>query len=104
MKSSSTADEENLYPDEEELIKGYKPFIADKSMFSQSAPFSVIKKDTRTDEEIERIRHSLRIIGNQKEFTPPLRLSDFCLIAKQKWEADIDDDDDQVLVRVCNVH
>lgn len=100
--SYSTPDPDNFVSDGEDLIEGYSPFIADVTLSTPSEPFHSPKKDFRSEEEIDRIRHSLRRIVSQKEFAPPLPLSDYCLIAKQKWEEETLEEKDTT-IRLCNL-
>ena len=100
--SYSTPDPDNFVSDGDDIIEGYKPFIADVTLSTPSEPFKHKKQDFRTEEELDRVRHSLKRIANQKEFDPPLPLSDYCLIAKQRWgEENLDEQD--VIVRLCTL-
>ena len=103
MSSYSTPDPENFISDGEDLIEGYSPYIGDYSSVSTSEPFSVIRYDFRTEEEIDRARHSLRHTITSKIFDPPVSLSDFCLIAREKWDEDLNDDS-EFSVRLCSIY
>ena len=100
--SYSTPDPDNFVSDGGDLIEGYNPFIADVTLSIPSEPFHHQKHDFRSEEELDRIRHSLRRIVSQKEFDPPLPLSDYCLVAKQKWEEESLDEKDTT-VRLCYI-
>ena len=69
-----------------ELIPDYKPFIADVSISSFGEPFPITTPDTRSDDEINLHQFRLRKYLKKKYFDPPIKLSDFCLIAKTRWE------------------
>lgn len=100
--SYSTPDPDNFVSDGDDIIEGYKPFIADVTLSAPCEPFKHEKKDIRSEEELDRVRHSIRRIASQKEFDPPIKLSDYCLIAKQKWEEETIDEQD-VTVRLCSL-
>lgn len=71
-----------------EIIPGYLPFIADVDIESFAEPFPIIKKDRRSHLEINEIKHQLRDVMYNKRFPSPVKLSDFCLIAKEKWDSE----------------
>jgi hypothetical protein len=69
-------------------LSEYCPFIADVPISSFSEPFPIPCPDLRSEDEIEAAKWNLRKIIHLKKFDPPLRLADFCLIARDRWEAD----------------
>ena len=83
--SYSTPDPDNFVSDGDDIIEGYKPFIADVTLSTPCEPFKHEKYDFRS-----------------KEFDPPLPLSDYCLIAKQKWEED-NIDEQSMTIRLCSL-
>lgn len=85
-----------------QIFEGYAPFIADVPISSYSEPFPIYNPDDRTEEEVDRIRHSLRNAAAGKTFDPPIPLADFCLIAKQKWEQD-DASDSEWSLHYCEL-
>ena len=68
------------------IISDYCPFIADVPIESTGDPFPIAIPDTRSDDEIQVKVFQLRKFINATRFTPPLPLSDFCLIATKRWE------------------
>ena len=78
--SSSTMDPRML------MLGEYCPFIADVPILSYAEPFPIDEPDQRSEEEVENIRKKLRKQISNKTFDPPIPLSDFCLIAKERWE------------------
>jgi hypothetical protein len=82
------------------LIPGYAPFIGDVAYQVRSDPFPVDVPDERSEEEIDRIRLSLRREVSSKEFEHPIALADYCLIAPTKWEAG-DSSDDEFSAKYC---
>ena len=82
------------------LIPGYEPFIADVGLTASCEPLQIPNPDTRSDAEIDRIRHSLRQAVSTKEFEKPISLADFCLVAPSKWEDD-ESSDVECSIRVC---
>lgn len=80
-RSSGTVGEKS-----ESLIDNYRPFIADVPGASYAEPFPVEIDDGMTDEEVARRRNMLRSKIDKKNFSPPLSLSDFCLIAQERWD------------------
>jgi hypothetical protein len=69
-------------------LSEYCPFIADVPISSFAEPFPIAHPDTRTDDEIETVKRNLRKVIHVKKFDPPLPLADFCLIARERWDAD----------------
>ena len=69
----------------------YCPFIADVPISSYAEPFPLPNPDTRSEQELENVKKSLRKLLHQKKFNPPLPLADFCLIAKERWDEDESD-------------
>ena len=100
--SYSTPDADNFISDGGNLIEGYNPFIADVTLSSPCEPFHFRKQDFRSEEELDRVRHSLGRIASQKEFNPPLPLSDYCLVAKQNWD-DENMEEPDFQIRLCSV-
>jgi len=84
------------------LLGEYCPFIADVPITSYADPFPIEKPDTRSEEEIENIKRSLRRIVKSKHFNPPLPLADFCLIAKDRWDRE-ESDGSECSLGVCSV-
>ncbi|KAH0790088.1 hypothetical protein GPJ56_005983 [Histomonas meleagridis] len=83
--TSSSSSSSNIDP--RLLMLGeYCPFIADVPILSYAEPFPIDEPDPRSEEEIESLRKKLRKQINNKSFDPPIPLSDFCLIAKERWE------------------
>jgi hypothetical protein len=72
-------------PLEDHLIDSYRPFIADVPRSSWSQPFPVPEGEARTEEDIQRTKDRLRRKISSKNFDPPIPLSDFCLIAEERW-------------------
>ena len=68
------------------LIPGYDPFIGDVPISSAAEPFPLPQVDKRSPQKIEKIRHKLAPIIMNKTFSPPVKLSDFCLIAAERWD------------------
>jgi hypothetical protein len=68
------------------LIPGYSPFICDMAHDSRPDPLPISHRDLRSEEEVDRIRHSLRREVSSKQFDHPIALADFCLVAPAKWE------------------
>lgn len=68
------------------LIDNYRPFIADVPGASYAEPFPVEIDDDLTEEQVEEKRNKLRSKMNKKNFSPPILLSDFCLIAQERWD------------------
>jgi hypothetical protein len=68
------------------LIPGYAPFICDMVREGRANPLPIPQHDFRTEEEVDRIRHSLRREVSSKQFDRPIALADFCLVAPSKWE------------------
>ena len=77
----------------------YCPFIADVPISSYADPFPIPHPDTRSDEEIERIKKSLKKSLKSKKFDPPIPLADFCLIAKERW--DQEENDSEASIGIC---
>ncbi|OHT14707.1 hypothetical protein TRFO_02947 [Tritrichomonas foetus] len=77
----------------------YCPFIADVPISSYADPFPIPNPDTRSDEEIERVKKSLKKALKNKKFDPPIPLADFCLIAKDRW--DQEEDDSEASIGLC---
>jgi hypothetical protein len=69
-------------------LSEYCPFIADVPISSFAEPFPIPRPDLRTDDEIEAAKRNLRKVIHLKKFDPPLPLADFCLIARDRWDAD----------------
>ena len=87
--------------DENEMDKlgEYCPFIADVPITSYADPFPIPNPDTRTDEELNKVKKTLRRIVRSKKFDPPIPLSDFCLIAKERWEQE--EDESEASIGLC---
>jgi hypothetical protein len=69
------------------LIPGYEPYMIEYSPNTRAEPFPLPNSDLRSEEELDRIRHSLRREVSSKIFERPIPLADFCLVAPSKWEA-----------------
>lgn len=69
-----------------DLIPGYDPFIADVPLRSYAEPFPCDDDDGLTEEEYEEHRKSLTKLITKKQFNVPVPLSDYCCIARDKWE------------------
>jgi hypothetical protein len=70
----------------DDLIESYRPFIADVPRSARAEPFPLPDGDSRTDEEIEQTKARLRHKISKVNFNPPIPLSDFCLIAQERWD------------------
>jgi hypothetical protein len=66
-------------------ITSYAPFIGDVPLSAYAEPFPVPIEHLMSGEEIDVRRQALRRKIHSKNFSPPLSLSDFCLIAEQRW-------------------
>ena len=101
MSSSVSLDSE--FPDCPNLIPGYCPYICDGCSQVNSRPFIVPTiENRRTEEEIDRIRHSLKPLLCNTEFSTPIPLADFCLIAKQRWDTE-EASDSEVSIHLCEL-
>jgi hypothetical protein len=86
-----TGDSESDSPSAESsfvLLGEYCPFIADVPISSFAEPFPLANPDTRSDDEIERVKKALQKAIYAKKFERPVPLADFCLIARERWEED----------------
>lgn len=72
------------------LVPGYDPFIGDVPISSYGDPFPLPKPDTRSQKKIDKIKKKLDPIISDKVFNPPVKLSDFCLIAHERWQREED--------------
>jgi hypothetical protein len=70
---------------EADLLRTYTPFIGDVPLSAYAEPFPVPGEDLIGEEEIDARRQALRRKLHSTNFSPPLPLSDFCLIAEQRW-------------------
>ena len=68
------------------LVPGYDPFIGDVPISSSADPFPYPHPDTRSPNEINRIKRKLSSIIMNKSFNPPVKLKDFCIIAPERWD------------------
>lgn len=84
------------------LIAGYSPFIADVCMSAPSRPLPVPTRERRTVDEVDRVRHAVRLITNSQNFGTPVSLADFCLNAEYRWNED-DSADIQCSTRMCQI-
>lgn len=84
----------------EDPLSSYCPFIADVPITSYAEPFPIPNPDITPPNETEKHRKDLKKFINSKKFEPPLPLSDFCLIAKERWEHE-DSDDSECSFGVC---
>ena len=84
------------------LLGEYCPFIADVPITSYAEPFQIPNPDSRTPEELEIVKKSLRKYVKSKHFNPPLQLADFCLVAKERWDRD-ESDGSECSLGVCNM-
>ena len=82
------ADEESCSDIGWDLIPGYRPYIADVSISSKSTPFPNQNQPVLTEEEIEKKKKKLKKYIHSKSFKPPISLSDFCIIATERWNTD----------------
>jgi hypothetical protein len=82
------------------LIPGYAPFMIEGSRDAAPEPFPISHRDTRSEEEVDRIRHSLQREVSSKSFERPIPLADFCLVAPSKWEAS-DSDEEEMEAKYC---
>ncbi|EAX89117.1 hypothetical protein TVAG_009510 [Trichomonas vaginalis G3] len=71
-----------------ELVPGYLPYIADVAIDSFGEPFKIEQKDKRSHIEINQIKHHMRDVMYFKHFPRPVKLLDYCLIAKEKWDGE----------------
>ena len=83
-----------------DLIPGYQPYIADVGMGAKCAPFPVSQIDTRSEDEVDRIRHAIKHTVSSREFDHPVHLSDFCLVAAKKWDEE-DSNDIECKTKIC---
>jgi hypothetical protein len=70
---------------DDHLIDSYRPFIADVPRSAWAEPFPVPEGDVRSDQEVREARRRLRRKISSTNFDPPIPLSDFCLIAQERW-------------------
>jgi hypothetical protein len=97
--SSSYSESESPSPDCPLVLLGeYCPFIADVPISSFAEPFPIVDPDTRSDDEIEKVKKQLQKVIHAKKFDTPLPLADFCLIAKERWD---DDESDSEASAAC---
>jgi hypothetical protein len=82
------------------LIPGYAPFVSEGPTSVRPEPFPIPPHDVRSEEEVDRIRHSLRREVSSKSFDRPIPLSEFCLVAPSKWEAS-EGSDEEIKVKCC---
>jgi hypothetical protein len=76
---------------DDHLIDSYRPFIADVSRAAYAEPFPVPEGDARSDEDIRATKQRLRRKISSTNFDPPIPLSDFCLIAQERWSREEDE-------------
>jgi hypothetical protein len=92
---------DDLAPDTgSHLITGYAPFIVECPGECRPEPFQIPNRDIRSEEEVDRIRHSLRREVSSKDFERPVPLADFCLVAPSKWEAS-ESSEDEIEAKYC---
>jgi hypothetical protein len=84
------------------LIPGYAPFVVEGASETRPEPFPLPNRDVRSEEEVDRIRHSLRREVSSKTFDRPIPLSEFCLVAPTKWEAS-ESSEEEIEVKYCLV-
>jgi hypothetical protein len=68
-----------------DLLSSYTPFIGDVPLSAYAEPFPVSPDDLMPQEEMDARRQVLRRKIHNTTFSPPLPLSDFCLVAEQRW-------------------
>jgi hypothetical protein len=97
--SSSYSESHSPNPDSPLVLLGeYCPFIADVPISSFAEPFPITNPDTRSDDEIEKVKKLLQKVIHAKKFDAPLPLADFCLIAKERWD---DEESDSEASTAC---
>jgi hypothetical protein len=69
------------------LIAAYAPFVSEGLIVVPPEPFPTPNRAVRAEEEVDRIRHSLRREVSSKTFDRPVPLSEFCLVARAKSDA-----------------
>ena len=74
--------------DVDKLVPGYNPWIGDVSIDSKGAPFPIPKyKEKRSRNEIKQLKEEIREqVDDSDAYNPPIRLSDYCLVAKEIWK------------------
>ena len=85
--STTNSDDEQI----NQFVPDYKPFIADIPISSYGEPFPIPIPDTRDDNEINLEKFRLRKYLKRRTFDVPIKLSDFCLIAQNRWDNEVSD-------------
>jgi hypothetical protein len=79
-------------PVEDNLLENYRPFIGDVPLSAYAEPFPVPEvADGLTPADIERKKKVLKKRLKGKSFHPPIPLSDYCLIAPDRWAEENDE-------------
>ena len=81
--------------DVNKLVPGYDPWIGDVPIDSKGEPFHVIvPKETRTKKELRELQREIKEkIYDDDAFDPPIKLSDYCLVAKEIWKEEDSDEE-----------
>jgi hypothetical protein len=69
---------------DDHILDSYRPFIADVPPTAFGEPFPQ-PPDNRSDAEVHAVIRSLRRRIDSNNFSPPIPLADFCLIAEERW-------------------
>jgi hypothetical protein len=77
--------EDTTSESDDHMLDSYRPYIADVPPTAFGEPFPQ-QPDDRSDAEVHAIMQSLRRKIHSNNFSPPIPLADFCLIADERWK------------------